>query len=82
MKFVINKDIINFFLISQFKKLVNDEGNIYDIAPIIKIKYPVGVCLVKKAIPKIIGNTSQYIFEFVFKAKIKQKMAIIEKKED
>ena len=44
----------------------------------INIKCPVGVCLVKKEIAKIIGKKNQYIFKLVFKAKININKEIIE----
>ena len=40
---------------------------------------PVGDCFVKKAIPKIMGKKNQKILRFVFNAKIKQKIAILER---
>ena len=43
--------------------------------------FPVGVCLLKKEIAKIIGRKNQYILEFVFMAKIKNSKEIIESME-
>ena len=45
---------------------------------IIKKILPVGVCLDKKDITKIIGKKNQQVLEFVFIAKIKNNKEIIE----